>query len=141
MDILDVLKSRLPEELAIASVKDNSYRNKHKIKFHIGDMELEGELQKAVPLGKENAVVDSLIRTTMAAYYAKQGNLEDAEAWLFNKRKLKSKTVKAKKNSEHVVKLDAETEEKLEEYSSYYGISKEEAIIKAIHILLECENE
>lgn len=143
MDILDVLKSRLPDGLEIVSVKDKPYCTKYYIKFHIGNIDIDGELPKAVPLGKENDVVDSAIRPTMANYYWQCGKIEEAQKWLTPVKlgDKVSKPRKAKKDSQYSVKLDSETERKLEKYCQRYAITKEEAIIKAVNILFEIENK
>lgn len=82
MEMLEILKTRLPEGLEIVKVKNRSGRSQIEILFRYDGIESTSWLYKTCTPGRENYVCDSVIFGVLAAVALKQNDLEKARHWM-----------------------------------------------------------
>lgn len=82
MTMLDILKNRLPDGLAILEAKEKP--SKYLVKFAYNGEQLagHGELVKACTPGKENAVCDTTIQVAMTGFMLDKGDLDGTKRWM-----------------------------------------------------------
>lgn len=82
MEMLEILKGRLPEGLEIVKVKNRSGRSQSEILFRYDGVEFTSYLHKTCTPGCENAVCDNVIYSVLTAVAMKQGDMEKARYWM-----------------------------------------------------------
>lgn len=82
MEMLEILKTRLPEGLKILKVKDRPGYSQAEIRFEYDGTEGIGWLHKVCAPGKENAICDYSICAVMANICIQRNELEKARLWL-----------------------------------------------------------
>lgn len=82
MEMVEILKGRLPEGLEIVKVKNRSGRSQIEILFRYDGVEFPSYLHKTCTPGCENEVCDNVIFAVMAAVAMKQNDFEKAGYWL-----------------------------------------------------------
>ena len=82
MEMLEILKTRLPEGLKILKVKNQANRSQIEILFEYEGTNGIGWLYKTCAPGSENKICDYAICAVMANIEIQRNNLEAARAWL-----------------------------------------------------------
>ena len=82
MEMIDILKGRLPEGLEIVKIKNKRSNSQTEILFKYKDTEGTGYLWKMCAPGHENNVCDATIFNVMAGISFKRGDLEATKYWL-----------------------------------------------------------
>ena len=82
MEMLEILKGRLPEGLEIVKVKNRSGRSQTEILFRYDGVEFTSYLHKTCAPGCENEVCDNVICGVLMAVALKQGDMEKAKYWM-----------------------------------------------------------
>ncbi len=80
MTMLEILKSRLPDDLRIVAHKEAV--SKYKISFEYEGTQTTTELPKTCLPGCQNEVADYIVRTAMSTILMKKGDYKRAKAWL-----------------------------------------------------------
>lgn len=93
MEMIDILRNRLPAGISIVSFKEKP--SKYIVKFAYNDEQLpgQGELVKACTPGKENMVCDTTIQVAMTGFMLDKGDMAGAKHWMdYAKRAAAAKT-------------------------------------------------
>lgn len=92
MNMIDILKGRLPKGIAIVSVKEKPSKYIVSLSYNGEEIDQKTELVKACVPGKENAVCDTAIQVVMTAFMLDRGEIEEAKRWMeYAKRAEESK--------------------------------------------------
>lgn len=135
MNMLDILKERLPENLSIVSYKEKP--SKFIVLFDYRGDRFNGEVPKTCTPGRESEVCDFTIQTAMTTMCLNKGDLEEVVKW-----KDYAKTAKKMGRSKEVncgVYTDEELEDRLLRYCEKEGVTKDEAYRRGIELLLQQE--
>ena len=81
MEMLEILKTRLPEGLKIVKVKDRLGASQLEIFFEYEGTKARGWLFKACVPGKANYICDFIICTVMINVCLERNDLETAKFW------------------------------------------------------------
>lgn len=82
MEMLEILKARLPEGLKIIKVKERPGYSQAEIRFEYDGTESIGWLYKTCAPGKENHICDFSICAVMANIALSRNDVEMAKFWL-----------------------------------------------------------
>lgn len=82
MEMVEILKGRLPDGLEIVKVKNRTGRSQVEILFRCDGFEFTSWLHKTCTPGHENNVCDKVIFNVLAAVAIKKNDLEKAKYWL-----------------------------------------------------------
>lgn len=82
IEMLEILKTRLPDGLEIVKVKNRGNSSHVEIVFSYRGQEKKGSLRKTCAPTYENRVCDATINNVMAAFAIDRGDLAEAKHWL-----------------------------------------------------------
>lgn len=82
MQMLEIMKSRMPEGLEIVKVKNKTNASQIQIWFSYDGMECVGWLPKTCTPKMENRVCDRTIFNAMAEFAMGKGDIAGAKEWL-----------------------------------------------------------
>ena len=82
MEMLEIMKARMPEGLEIKKIQNRANASQIKIWFTYEDIEVVGYLSKTCTPGAAEKVADYTIDSAMMAVGLKRKDLEMAEYWL-----------------------------------------------------------
>lgn len=137
MNMLDILKERLPENLSIVSYKEKP--SKFLVLFDYRGDRFNGEVPKTCTPGRESEVCDFSIQTAMTTMCLNKGDLEEVMKWKdYAKTAKKTGSVKGVSRG---VYTGEELENRLLRYCEKEGITKDEAYCRGIELLLQQRGE
>ena len=84
MNILDIFKDTLQDDMEITKCKELS--NKYKLTLSYNGMSASCELNKLCTPGNEKSLCMQAIDNAMSSMYLDKGDLREAEAWLHGER-------------------------------------------------------
>lgn len=88
MEMIEILKTRLPEGVSVVKVQDRSGYSQIKILLSYEGREQWTSVYKTCTPGKENHICDMTITTAMIGFALERNDLDAAKVWLDRQRAL-----------------------------------------------------